>query len=153
MCPRSGTRHRKGFAVPLAILVVIALALVTALMLDSAVAEFRSSNAWYAESQATAAAETASAVALSTRFDTAALHASAGTALLRHVDIADDTVGVVVQALGEGLARLTVSVASGHGRLRVIVGRLIFLRMVESADVGSELNLVPLGSLSWVATP
>lgn len=153
MRPRSAPAGRGGFAVPLAVLIVIALAFLTALMLDAAVAEFRSGEAWLSESRAAAAAETASAEALATRLDSAVLLVSAGTVVLRRVQTGADSVSTILQVLGPGLARLTVFATNGAGRLRAIAGRQIFVRMAPSPDTPGEVELRPLMGPAWVAIP
>ena len=150
---RSALSGRGGFAVPLAVLIVIALAFLTALMLDAAVAEFRSGEAWLSESRAAALAETASAEALATRLDTAVLLVSAGTVVLRRVQTGVDSVAASVQVLGPGLARLTVFAAIGMGRLRAIAGRQIFVAMIPSPGAPGEVELRPLAGPGWVAIP
>lgn len=153
MRPRSTPAGRRGFAVPLAVLIVIALAFLTALMLDAAVAEFRSGDAWLSESRAVAAAETESAEVLATRLDSAVLLVSAGTVVLRRVQTGVDSASTILQVLGPGMARLTVFVTSGTGRFRAIAGRQIFVRMALAPGTPAEVELRPLPGPAWIAIP
>lgn len=153
MCPRNGPQGRNGFAVPLAILIVVALALLTALMLDTAVAEFRGGDAWLSAARAVAAAETAAANGLGARLDSAALQMPAGTVVLSITEPESGSALVTVQILAPGLARLTVFASTGTGRLRAIAGRQVFVRIVAAADVPGELVLTPLPGPGWAAIP
>lgn len=141
-----------GFAVPLAVVLLVALALLTALVLEAALGEFKTDVALLEESRAAAAVEGALATALVQRLDSAALHRPPGTVVARTFE-AVDSVATTVQMLGSPLARVMASVVLRSSGVRAIAGRAAYVRLRVVPGNSAELALEPLTSFWWASTP
>lgn len=140
---------RGGFALPLAILALVALSLAVALMIDGAVAAFRAAGAEVQSVRAAAVAETALASAMQSRFDTIAGTLPPGT-VLGMVAIPSPDSGVsTVQLLTPPMVRIVVTVRSTAGGVRVFVGRVVLGRLARDSVSGSEVRIIPIGPLWW----
>jgi hypothetical protein len=144
---------RDGFAVALAIAILIAVALLAALLIDAATAELRLATAARAESRVAMAAESALADLLARRLDTAALSLPAGSVVISARTVAADTVEQHAQLLQPGVARLVIRVATHTGPVRVFAGRIALVAIRRDSLVAGELRFVPLATDWLVAVP
>lgn len=144
---------RGGFAMPLAILVILALALISALGVEAALGALRSDTAGVVEAQAAVRAETGLATALAHRVDSAALRGSAGTVLFTLVETLRDTVTVVAQVVEPGVARVVVTAIVRRAQFRGIAGRYAFTRLVVDSATPGRARLRPLPANWWAAMP
>lgn len=149
----SDVPRRPGFAVPLAVLVLIILALLAALGIDAALGELRTGTASLVEARAGALAETGLAKALVQRLDTAARHLAAGSVLFVVLEAQPDTVMAMAQVVEPGVARVTVSAVARRGALRGIAGRYAFASIVPDSVVATETVLRPFAERWWVSLP
>ena len=143
----------RGFALPLAVAVLIAVTLAMALVLDGALAAFRSGSADLQASRAEMAAESALAAALGTRFDPAARAAGAGTVLVTAVTAGRDSVSTLVQVVEPAVVRIVVSATRMTGRVRSSAGRMALARLRIEPSAPAEALLVPIGPAWWVPVP
>lgn len=151
---RPDRARRGGFAVPIAIVMLIAIALLAALMIEGAVAEVKTGGAVSAQSRIDAALETSVAALMANRLDSAGVAAAPpGSVVSQSATSGADSAIAAVQLLAPGLAKLRVVVQSRPGSVRVIAGRIAFLRIVPDSLHPGELKLEPLAPNWWVATP
>jgi len=150
---RSLGSAQRGFALPLAVAVLIAVTLAMALVLEGALAAFRSGSAELEASRAEMAAESALAAALGTRFDPVVRTAGAGTIIVTSVTAGRDSVTTLVQVVEPAVVRIVVSVSRLSGRVRSSAGRMALARLVVEPTALAEAVLVPLGPAWWVPVP
>jgi hypothetical protein len=144
---------RAGFAAPLAIVMLIAVALLALLMLEGALGEVRSSSAVASEARVVGKAESALAGMLGRTFDSTAASFPAGAVLAQESTGGVDSVHAVVQLAGGGVARVVVRVRSTGGAIRVLAGRQAFAALRPHPSLPGELILAPLAGNWWVTTP
>jgi Tfp pilus assembly protein PilX len=144
---------RAGIAAPLAVIMLIAVALLGLLMMEGALNELRTGAAAVAESRVAARAESALAQALVQPLDTSALSRPPGSVLLEEASASPDSTILRIAALGQGLVRLTVRVSSGDRHLRVYAGRIALLGLRTDSAVPSQVRMVPIKAHWWVASP
>ena len=146
-------RRRGGFALPFAMVVLVAFSLAVALMIDGAVAAFRSAGAELQSTRTVAEAETALARALEIRFDTLALGKSPGSVLATLSVAAPDSISTTVQLLTPPMIRIVVTVRSRESRVRVSAGRVGLANLARDSVSAGELRIIPVGPLWWVPIP
>lgn len=146
-------RAHSGFALPLAIVVLVAFSLAIGLIVDGAVSTFRAASADFELARAGAAAESALAEALDSRLDTAVLHLAPGTVLSHDGSAAPDSVETTVQLLLPPMVRILVVLHSRHGGLRVSAGRLATGRLSPDQVSAGDLRIIPTRSAWWVPIP
>lgn len=150
--PDGGAR-RGGFAVPLAVVLLIAVALMASLLLEAALSELRAGSAARAESRVVVAAESALAQGMAVRLDTAVLRLTAGARPLSQTRVEAESVRVELQVVQPGLARLLVSATSGATGIRVSVGRTALVSFRRDSLIPGEVVLSPIGPDWWIAVP
>ena len=146
--PRSG-----GFALPFAIIVLVAFSLAVGLLIDGAVASFRSADADLELVRVAASAESALSAGLDTRLDSTARASAPGTVLFALSSSAPDSVSLRVQMLASPMVRIIATVRSRSGQFRASIGRLAYAKLVrDSVSVGG-LRIIPAGPAWWVPIP
>ena len=153
MCGRSDAPGRSGFAVPLAVVLLIAIALMASLLLEAALGELRAGSAARAESRVVVAAESALARTIATRLDTAVLNLPAGALAVSETRVAAESVHVQVQVVQPGLARLMVMAAAGATGIRVFAGRTALVVFRRDSLVSADVMMLPIGPDWWTAIP
>jgi hypothetical protein len=144
---------RRGFAVPLAVLVLIVLALLAALGIDAALGALRTGDAASVEARAVARAESGLAKAFVQPLDSAARRLAAGSPLFAFVDPEIDTVIVRAQVVEPGVTRVTATAVARRGRFRGIAGRYAFATIVADSPSSAGAILRPLPTRWWTAIP
>jgi hypothetical protein len=127
--PVGSTRLRTGFALAVALLALVVLALVAALLLDAALQELRASRGDVALVRAEAASESALADLISAPVDSAVSRLPRGAARESVRVTAGDTVRLTVQSLGGGLVRAVLAARARAAGARADVTTLALLRM------------------------
>lgn len=145
--------NQNGFALPFAILVLVAFSLAVAMLIDGAVASFRAAGAELQSTRAVGEAETALANALANRFDTLALARPAGTVLAVFQTVTPDSVTTTVQMLTPPLVRIVVVVRSGKAGLRVSAGRVGLANLIRDSVMAGEVRIIPVRPLWWAPIP
>lgn len=144
---------RLGFAAPLAIVMLIAVALLALLMLEGALGEMRAGSAIASEARVAGKAESALAGVLARRFDTSVVSLPQGSVVVDEATGGADSVRSMVQLAGGGLARVIVRVQSAGPGVRVFAGRDAFAVLRPHPSVPGELVLQPLAGNWWLSTP
>ncbi len=144
---------RSGVAAPIALAVLIALALLSALFIEASLADRRAGRAALGAVRASAVAETALERGLAYRLDSAAASGPVGAVLL-HAQIGGvDSVETTIRRLQPGLMEVRVRVSTRSGGFRVVVGRVAHVRLRPDSLAPYGLALQPLPGHWWVATP
>ena len=144
---------RGGFALPMAVVLLVTFSLAVALLIDGAVASFRSASADLELARVTTAAESALETGLAARLDTTAWYAAPGTILLGSLATRPDSVSTIVQMLAAPMVRIVSVVHSGSPKLRVSDGRLAYARLVRDSNAGIELRIIRSRPAWWVPIP
>jgi len=136
---------RRGIVLPLALLVLVAVALLAALLFDAGVQEVRAARGGVAAARAMAALERALADLMTAPLDSAVLAPTPGT-VTRTVNVGPgDSADVVVQAIGRGTVRVVIRAGAREARARAAEGVVAFLRVVADSSEGVPvLRLRPL---------
>jgi hypothetical protein len=147
-------RRRCGFALPLAILALIVLALLVALLLDGAVQQLRGSRGDVALARAQGAAESALADFLSAPVDSAFAVLPRGGVRPSLLIDSGDTVRVSVQALGGGLLRVVTTARTWSLGVRADAGTFALLRILtDSLAAPPALRFRRVPGLWWAPLP
>jgi Tfp pilus assembly protein PilX len=146
-------RTRPGFALAAALIVVIAVALMVALLVDASGARARMAAADLDAARLASDAETVLATALGERLDTAQAKARPGTVVATVG--ADPPLMAVgeIEALGLGLVRVSASARTGSGTVRGLIGRTAFARLVPDSGAGGGVRLMTLPGGGWAPVP
>lgn len=147
------TRGRRGFALPLAVVILIALSLLAALGIDAALGALRGGTAGMVEARANALAETGLARALAQPVDTATLRLPAGATVFAWSDTSADTITAVAQVVEPRTVRVAVAAVVRRAEFRGFAGRYAFAVIELDSTVSAGAALRPLRSNWWVATP
>lgn len=147
------SRRDGGFALPLAIAVLVAVTLVVALVLDGAIAAFRSAGADLELARVEAAAETALASTLDARLDTAALRAPNGTTLWARSIGGRDSETTTIQVVSGQIVRVVVQVRRTSRGDRLSAGRLAFAVIVTDSTTPAEVRISLLPHAWWAPIP
>lgn len=145
--------HPAGFALPLALVIVLALALLESLLIEGAVARLRTSASSLSAAVAAAAAESALARTLATRFDSLAAMSGPGATLMAESAPPPDSLVLTVVVLQPGLARIHIAATTIRGPVRAIAGRTAYVEIVRDTTIPSESFVRPLPRLWWVGDP
>jgi Tfp pilus assembly protein PilX len=145
---------RAGFALLLALFMLIVIALVGAILLDGAVQELRIARGDVAGSKAQAASGSALADLLAGLPDSALLARPRGAISTASITAGAETTTVAVQSLGNGLFRLTASARAWSGAVRGDAASLGFVRVVpDSAGPPGTLRYRRLPGWWWAQLP
>jgi hypothetical protein len=150
-CPDRSVRT--GFAAPLAIVMLIAVALLALLMIEGALGELRTGSAVASEARIAGKAETALAALLATTFDTGVVSLPAGTVVLDETTGGADSIRSVIQLVGGRVARVLVRAHSATPGIRGFAGRQVFVKLRPNPAAPAELVLEPLAGNWWVMSP
>lgn len=140
----------RGFALPLALAIVLAVALVEVLLIDGALARARGASSAAAETAAAAAAESALALGLALRLDSSAIRQPAGTTLASWSSPAPDSTWLTVRVMQPGIARVAAKASVMRAGLRAIAGRSAYVEIELDPAFPGEAALRPLPRLWWV---
>ena len=147
-------RHgaRRGIVLPLALVVLVAIALLAALMFDAAGEELRAARFDVGRVRTASAMEGALADLIGTPGDSDLAAMPMGGAK-RAIKVAGDvSTAVSMQAIGGSLLRLTVVASVTSGRVRARQGTVAFVRMVTDSTTGvGTTRLRPLAG--WWRAP
>lgn len=145
---------RRGFVLPLALFMMLVIALLTAGLLDAAVQELRSARGDVVAARALAGAGTALSDFLASRPDSARLARPRGAVESWAVEGAADTTQVVVQALGNGMLRVTATARVWSGGLRGDAANVGFVRIVpDPGGAPGSLRYRRLPGWWWAQLP
>jgi Tfp pilus assembly protein PilX len=148
---RSG---RGGFALPLALFMLMVIALLAAILLDGAVQELRIARGDLAGSRAQAASGSALADLLASRPDSAMLGRTRGAISGASSGTGAESTTVAVQSLGNGIMRATASARSWSGGVRGDATTVAFARIVaDSAGPPGTLRYRRLQGWWWAQIP
>ena len=148
------TRHRPGFALPMALFMLTVTALLAALLLENSLHELRIARGDVAGARAQAAAESALTDLLASNSDSSVLARPRGAAASAITVAGPDTTRVVLQPLGNGLFRLTAAARSWAGGVRGDAASLGFARLVsDSGGPPGSLRFRRLPGWWWTQLP
>lgn len=153
--PDRGRRAvRRGFALPLALFLLLVISLLAALLLDGALQELRTARGDVALARAQAAAGSALADLLSSRPDSSLLAVPRGGTIASSAFSGPDTTRLTVQSLGGGLLRVTAAARSWAGGVRGDASNLGFVRVVPgSGGPSGALEYRRLPGWWWAPVP
>ncbi|HVT38374.1 MAG TPA: hypothetical protein VHE78_04995 [Gemmatimonadaceae bacterium] len=154
--PPSHASHasRAGFALPLALFALVVLTLLVGLLFDGSVQEVRVARGQVATARAQAMAESAFADLLDSRADSSLLLATRGIARQSSLAGRGDTAFVVLQALGGGTVRVSITARAWSGAIRADVGTVAFLRVLrDSSGPPGALQYRRLPGWWWAPIP
>lgn len=147
-------RRRRGIALPLALLVVLVVAMFAALLLDASLQAVRSGRAGVSASRAQVAVETALAAALAAPVDSGGRSMAAGAAWDSSWAATGDSVHLMVQSLGGSLRRVVATATAGAGDARGAAGALVYVRVAaDSAGAAVRWRLRPVSGWWWSPNP
>jgi hypothetical protein len=139
---------------PLALFMMMAIALLTALLLDGAVQELRSARGDVAAMRAEAAAGTALADLLASRPDSALLASPRGAVATGSVAAGADTTRLTIQSLGNGMLRVTAGARAWSGGVRGDASTLGYVRIgPDSSGPPGTLRFRRLPGWWWSQLP
>ena len=145
---------RRGFALPLALFLLLLSSLLVALLLDGALQELRTARGDVALARAQAAAGSALADFLSSRPDSTLLARPRGTATQAVMVAGADTKRLAVQSLGGGMLRVTAVARTWAGGVRGDASNLGFVRVVpDSAGPPGSLGYRRIPGWWWAPLP
>jgi hypothetical protein len=145
---------RCGVALPLALLVLVVVALFAALLLDSALQEMRTARGSTAASRAQSALESALAATITEPVDSIGAQLVAGASRDRVWSTSGDSVAVRVQSLGGSLRRVVATATAVTGSARAVAGAVAYLRVTDdSASAGGDRRLRPVIGWWWSTNP
>lgn len=148
---RAQSARAGGFALPLAVMLLVAVSLIAALLFDAALGLLRTGAADLGQARAESAAETALATTLALRLDTSALSVQPGSTLVTTVSAAPDSTTTTVQRLAAPFARIVSRAYVANGHFRVSVGRIGIVVLTPDSAVAGELQLRPARG-PWLVT-
>ncbi len=150
--PRSSAR--RGFVLPLALFMLLAMALFVALLLEGAVQELRIARGDVAGARAQAAAGTALSDFLASHPDSALLARPRGFFASGSSTAGAETTRVTLQSLGNGMLRVTASARVWSGGARGDAANLGFVRIVpDSSGSPGSLRYRRLPGWWWAELP
>jgi hypothetical protein len=139
---------------PLALFMMMVIAMLAALLLEGAVQELRIARGDVAAAKAEAAAGSALADLLASRPDSALLARPRGAVSSAAAIGAGETTKVTVQSLGHGLLRVTSSARNWSGGVRGDAASLGFVRIVpDSSGPPGSLRYRRLPGWWWAQIP
>jgi hypothetical protein len=150
----AGRVERGGFVLPLALFMLMVIALLAALLLEGAVQELRSARGDVAGARAQAAAGSALADFLASRPDSSLLARPRGVTSAGSSPIGAETTRVSLQSLGNGLLRVTAGARVWSGGVRGDAANLGFVRIVpDSGGPPGTLRYRRLPGWWWAQLP
>jgi hypothetical protein len=151
--PRGGNA-RAGFVLPLALFMLLVIALLAALLLEGAVQELRMSRGDMVAARAQAGAATAFSDLLASTPDSALLARPRGVVSFGTVAAGAETTTVTVQSLGSGLLRVITGARVWAGTTRGDATNVGFVRIVpDSAGTPGSLRYRRLPGWWWAQLP
>lgn len=149
-----GSFARRGFVLPLALFMLMVMALFVALLLEGAVQELRIARGDVAGARAQAAAGTALSDFLASHPDSALLARPRGFFASGSSTAGADTTRVTLQSLGNGMLRVTASARVWSGGARGDAANLGFVRIVpDSSGSPGSLRYRRLPGWWWAQLP
>jgi hypothetical protein len=145
---------RSGFVLPLALFMIMLVALFVALLLEGALQELRAARGEVAEARARAAAESGLSDLLSSVPDSALLARPRGASSGGLVAAGTETTRVSMQSLGNGVLRATATARSWSGGVRGDAATVGFVRIVaDPAAPPGGLRFRRLPRWWWAQLP
>jgi hypothetical protein len=139
---------------PLALFMLMALALLVALLFEGAVQELRTARGEVAGARAQAAAATALADQLATHPDSAQLALPRGAVSARIEASGAETTRVVLQSLGGGMVRVSAHARAWSGGMRADAEHTGLFRIVaDSAGPPGGLSFRRIPGWWWAQLP
>jgi hypothetical protein len=146
--------RRAGFALPLALFVLLVIALLAAALLEGAVQELRTARGDVAAARAAGVAGSALTDLLGSRPDSALLGRPRGSASTYAIVAGAETTAVTVQSLGAGTVRVVAAARVWSGGARADAAELGFARIVaDSAGPPGTLRYRRLPGWWWAQLP
>ena len=137
---------------PLALVVLVAIALLAALLFDAGLEELRAARSDLARVRAASLADGALAGLIETPGDSALETLAVGESQRTTVPAGGDSAELSVQPIGGSLLRVTVVARVANGRSRTREGALAFTRLtVDTVGGARALRLRPLAG--WWRSP
>jgi Tfp pilus assembly protein PilX len=157
-CPDRARRTRRGkqsgFALPLALFMLLVIALLAAILLDGAVQELRIARGDVAGSRAQAASGSALADMIAARSDSAVLARPRGAIYSASSGAGAESTTVTMQSLGNGLVRASASSRFWASGVRGEASSMAFVRIVpDSAGPPGTLRYRRLQGWWWAQIP
>jgi Tfp pilus assembly protein PilX len=146
-------RARDGFALAAALVVVIAVALIVAMVVDAAGARARMAAAELDAVRRTSDVESALAAAMGARVDTAAARARAGLVVAHVGSGAPGSAAADIEAIAPGLVRVVAALQPSSGIVRGLIARVAFARIGPDSARAGTLRLIPLPGGAWAPVP
>ena len=151
---RAARRKERGFALLLALFLMLSMAFLVAILLDGALQELRASRGDLAAARAQAAAGSALSDLLASRPDSALLALPRGSVMVSATIAGADTTRVSIQALGGGLVRCLASARIWSGGVLAEAATLAFARVgLDSAAAPGTLQFRRLPGWWWAELP
>ncbi|HEY2850671.1 MAG TPA: hypothetical protein VGI97_12390 [Gemmatimonadaceae bacterium] len=145
---------RAGFALPLALFTLAAIALLAALLLQGSIEDLRLARGDVAFTRAQAAAGSALSDMLAAAPDSASLALPVGSTTAATIVAASETTRVAVQSLGVGVVRVTAASRVWSGGVRADAQNVAFVRVIsDSAGVPGSLRYQRLPGWWWAQIP
>ncbi len=145
---------RRGFVLPLALFMLLVIALLAAVLLEGAVQELRTARGDVAGARAEAAAGSALTNLLASRPDSALLARPRGTTSTATAVAGAETTTVTLQSLGNGAFRALSTARVWSAGVRADASALGFLRIVpDSAGPPGSLRYRHLPGWWWAQLP
>ena len=151
---RGGCGAPSGFALPLALFLLVLSSLLAALLLDDALQELRTARGDVAGARAQAAVGSSLADLLASRPDSAILTLPRGATLGSESASGADTTRLTIQSLGNGMLRVTAVARTWSGGEHGDASNLGFLRVVpDSSGPAGSLRYRRIPGWWWAPLP
>jgi hypothetical protein len=145
---------RGGFVLPLALFMLMVIALLAAVLLEGAVQELRTARGDLAGARATGAAGSALTDFIASTPDSAVLNRPRGSLSTVVAIVGAETTSVTVQPLGAGTLRVVAAARVWSGGARADASALSFVRIVtDSAGPPGSLRYRHLPGWWWAQLP
>jgi Tfp pilus assembly protein PilX len=145
---------RRGFVLPLALFMLLVIALLAAALLEGAVQELRTARGDLAGARAAAAAGSALTDLIASRPDSALLALPRGSISTSVAIAGAETTAVTLQAMGAGTVRATTVARVWAGGARADASALGFVRIIpDSAGPPGSLRYRHLPGWWWAQLP
>jgi hypothetical protein len=146
--------RRGGFVLPLALFMLLVVALLAAVLLEGAVQELRTARGDVAGARAAAAAGSALTELLASAPDSALLNRPRGSLSTSIVIAGAETTSVTLGPLGGGMVRVVAAARVWSGGARADASALGFVRIVtDSAGPPGSLRYRHLPGWWWAQLP
>jgi hypothetical protein len=152
--PRARPDLRRGFVLPLALFMLLVIALLTAILLEGAVQELRTARGGVAAARAAAAAGSGLTTLLVSRPDSTTLVRPRGSLSAATTVSGAETTAVTLQSLGSGTFRAVSSARVWYGGVRADASVLGLIRILpDSAGPPGSLRYGRLPGWWWAPLP